>query len=74
MYQKCKESSQLLFLIGDIFEYKFNAEGLHSQSQRCILFDLPTQDNLNKFKKIKVLLDPPGCKEVIYEPGKSKQL
>ena len=37
-------------------------------------FDLPTQAYLNKFKKIKVLLDRPGCKEVIYEPGESKQL
>ena len=31
------------------------------------------QANLNEFKKIKVLLTPPGCKEVIYEPGESNQ-
>ena len=59
---KCQDSSQLLFSIGDIFECTFNAEGVHSQSQICILFDLPNQANLNEFKKIKVLLDPPGCK------------
>ena len=48
---KCKESYQLLFSIGDIFECTFNAEGLHSQSQRCILFDLPTQANLKNSRR-----------------------
>ena len=73
MEQKCKESSQILFSIGAIFECTFNAEGEHSQSQRSILFDLTNQANFNELKKIKVLLAPPGCKEVIYEPGESKQ-
>ena len=52
LYHKCKASSQLLFSIGAIFECTFNAEGIHSQSQRAILFDLPTQDDVNEFKKI----------------------
>ena len=51
----------------------FNDEGLHSYTQRAILFDLPSQDDLDQFKKIKVLLSPPGCKEVIYYPNATKR-
>ena len=28
---------------------------------------------MNEFKKIKVILAPPGCKEVLYEPGESNK-
>ena len=69
----CKESATLIFTIGAIFECTFNDEGLHSYTQKAILFDLPSQDDLDQFKKIKVLLSPPGCKEVIYYPNATKR-
>ena len=41
--------------------------------QRCILFDLPDQETLDKFGPINILLAPPGCKEVQYDPDAKKK-
>lgn len=71
--KKCKESSELLFSVGAIFECTFNKEGVHSQSQRAILFDLPNQEDLDQFRCIKLLLAPPGYKQVAYDPDASKE-
>ena len=70
--KKCKESSLLLFKVGLIYEFTFNKEGVYSQSERAILFDLPSETNLRQFNLTKVLLALPGCKEVIYYEGASK--
>ena len=56
-----------------IYECTFNKEGVHSQSQRAILFDLLSETNLRQFNSIKVLLAPLGYKEVIYYEGASKE-
>ena len=55
-----------------IYEFTFNKEGVYSQSERAILFDLPSETNLRQFNLTKVLLALPGCKEVIYYEGASK--
>ena len=70
--KKCKESFLLLFKVSLIYECTFNKEGVHSQLQRAILFDLPSETNLRQFNPIKLLLALPGCKEVIYHEGVSK--
>ena len=59
--------------VGLIYEYTFNKEGVYSQLQRAILFDLPSETNLRQFNPIKILLAPPGYKEVIYHEGASKE-
>ena len=71
--QKVKEPRQLLFFKGAIYECTFNQENKFSQSQKALLFEMPSQDDLNQWKKIKVLLAPPGCKEVLYDPNASKE-
>ena len=56
-----------------IYEFTFYKEGVYSQLQRAILFDLPSETNLRQFNLIKVLLALPGCKEFIYYEGASKE-
>ena len=56
-----------------IYEFTFYKEGVYSQLQRAILFDLPSETNLRQFNPIKVLLALPGYKEVIYYEGASKE-
>ena len=43
------------------------------QSQKCFLYDLPSQQHLNEWKRIKLLVAPPGSKDIIYDESKSKQ-
>ena len=70
--KKCREPKLLLFEIGLIYTCTFN-DNKKSNSQKAILFELPDQESLNAFEPIKVLLAPPGCKNVIYIEGTSKQ-
>ena len=55
MEQKVKEPQLLLFFRGAIFEMTFNAEGQFSNTQTCILFDMPSVDDLQNWRKVKVL-------------------
>ena len=69
---KCREPSLLLFEVGLVYTCTFNDER-KSNSQKAILFDLPDQSDLNLFAPIKVLLAPPGCKDVSYVVGATKE-
>ena len=63
--RKVKEPRSLLFFRGAIYLCTYNnISGLFSQSQMVLLFDLPNQDQLDKWQKIKVLIAPPGTKEI----------
>lgn len=70
---KLKEPSVLLFYRGALFEFTYNKDGCFSQSQAAILFDLPNQENLNNWKKVKVLAAPPGVKDISFDPTASKE-
>ena len=70
--KKCKENHTLLFEVGLVYSCTYN-DGPKSNTQKAILFDLPSQDVLNVFGPIKMLLAPPGCKEVKYIDGATKQ-
>jgi predicted GIY-YIG superfamily endonuclease len=69
-----KEPRSLLFFRGAIYICTFNdPTGRFSQSQMAILFDLPTQEQVDNWQPVKVLLAPPGTKEVMFDEERSKQ-
>ena len=47
--QKCKEPTELLFFEGAIYECTYNCEGKFSHSQAVLLFELPSQEDLNNW-------------------------
>ena len=53
--EKLKEPSLLLFFRGAIFEFTYNQEGKFSQSQIALLFDLPSQDDIDNWRRKKNL-------------------
>ena len=71
--QKLKEPTQILFFRGAMYECTYNEDGKFSQSQLAILFDLPSQDDLNNWRKIKVLVAPPGLKDFVFDHDASKE-
>ena len=70
--KKCREPQLLLFEVGLIYSCTYN-DNVKSNSQKAILFELPSQSTLDSFGAIKVLLAPPGCKDVSYEPDSTKE-
>ena len=48
------------FFKGGIYELTYNDTVKFSNIQSVILFDLPSQDDLDKWLKIKVLVETPG--------------
>ena len=55
-----------------MYSCTFN-DNTKSNTQKAILFELPSQEDLDQFAPIKILLAPPGCKEVIFIPGTEKE-
>ena len=71
---KVKEPKSLLFFRGAIYLCTFNDNtGAFSQSQMALLYDLPTQEQLDNWQKITELIAPPGTKEIEFDETKSKQ-
>ena len=58
-----KEPTELIFFRGGQYEFTYNKEDTFSQSQLAILFDLPSVEDVNLYKKIKVFCAPPGIKD-----------
>ena len=54
-------------------DFTYNNEGKFSASQMCLLFDLPSQDNLDTFRKIQVLAAPPGLHDIAFDTDLSKE-
>ena len=54
-------------------EITFNKENEHGQSQMALLFDMPLEEDLTNWRKIKILVAPNGLKEVVYENNKTKE-
>ena len=69
---KIKEPQNLLFFCGAIYECTYNNDMRFSQSQICMLLELPSQADLDQFHKIEVIIAPPGIQDVIYDCNKSK--
>ena len=62
--QHLKEPDTLLFFRGAIYEFTYNVDDIFSQGQMAILYDLPSQDILDRNKKIKILAAPPGLHDI----------
>ena len=70
--QRCKELRSVLFFRGAIYECTYNKPNKFSQSQLALLYDLPTQEDLDQFRPIKVLIAPPGVKNFEFDEDKDK--
>ena len=71
--QQLKKSKSLLFFPGEKNEITYNKEGGFSQAQLALLIDVPTQVDLDFWRKIKVLIAPPGIKDIDYDPTNSTE-
>ena len=67
-----KEPSTLLFFKGAVYEFTQNCDGLYSQGQMALLYDLPNQDAISQNRKIKVLAAPTGLHDIEYDDSMSK--
>lgn len=70
--KKVKEPETILFFKGAIYECNYNEDGNFSNAQLCMLYDLPNNEDLLNFRKIEVLIAPPGLQDVAYREGKTK--
>ena len=70
--EKVKTPNRLLFFKGAVYECTYNEDGKFDQAQIAVLYDLPRQDDLNNWKKVKVLLAPPGWKDVDFDMTRAK--
>jgi predicted GIY-YIG superfamily endonuclease len=71
--QRLKEPRSLLFFRGAIYVCTFNhPNGFFSQAQMCLLFELPSQCDLDNWRSIKVLVAPPGLKVIVFNEQKNK--
>ena len=64
--QKVKEPKQLLFFKGAIYEITFNSVGKFSNTQLALLYELPSNDDIRNWRKIKMLKAPVGCRSIEY--------
>ena len=62
-----KQPCELSFFKGAFYRLTYNEDGKFSQSQMCLLFDLPKQSTIYVFKKFSVLVVPPGIKHIFFE-------
>ncbi len=62
--KKMKEPRMLFFFTMVQYKITFNKEGHHSQSQLSVLIDVPTQEVLDEFRPIKMMVAPEGCKKL----------
>ena len=56
-----------MFFKGTVYQCTFNKDGFFSQSQLALCFDLPMQNDVNNFRKIKVLVFPSIIKYNSFE-------
>ena len=70
--QKVKEPRSLLFFKGAIYSCTFNNKGVFSQAQMALLYNLPSQSDVDNWRPIKLLLAPPGLKSIFYDGTTTK--
>ena len=70
--QRCKEPRELLFFKGALYQFTFNDDRNFTQSQLGLLIDLPNQNDTNNFRKIPIMVAPPGVKVSEFDVNKSK--
>ena len=67
--QKCKEPRKLLFFVGAVYQFTYNEDGKFSQSQLCLLLELPSKFDIDNFRAIQVMVSPPGNNFLEYDPN-----
>ena len=60
--QMSKEPEIICFFKGAVYQCTFNKDGFFSQSQLALCYDLPSQNDVDNFRKIKVLVFPSTIK------------
>ena len=69
-----KEPKELLFFGGNIFEIRSNKEWKFINSQRAFLFDLPSQEDISIWHKIKIIKATLGIKSIYIDPNSPRIL
>ena len=67
-----KEPRVLLLFKGAKFIFTYNCDGYFSQSQVGVLYDMPSVHDVRLFRKISVLIAPPGIKHSNFDINKEK--
>ena len=69
-----KEPDTLLFFKGAIFQCTYNEDEVFSQSQLALCYDVPPQDDVDRFRRIKILIFPSTLKldSFDFDPAESK--
>ena len=63
--KKLKEQHQLYFYVGGRYQITANdANNKYSNSQLAMLFDLPTQEQIDRKQPLRLLLAPPGSRYI----------
>lgn len=62
----------MLFFQCAIHEFTYNSDGVFSQSQMSVLYDLPAEEDLERNTKIYVLIAPPGIHDIEFDHEMSK--
>ena len=70
---KCKEPRNLLFFIGAVYRFTYNNDGNFTQSQLGLLLDLPSRSDIDNFRKISIMVAPPGIKMVEFDENKTRE-
>ena len=70
--KKLKELKKSLFFKGIIYKITFNKESEYSQSKMALIFDIPSEEYLTNWHKIKILVAPNGLKEILFDNNTTK--
>ena len=68
MEQKEKEPKRYLFFKGAAFEIIYNKESKFSNTQKALLYDLPTDDDLAILYNITVIKARIGQQDIDFDP------
>ena len=58
--------------MGAVYQFTYNCDGKFTQSQLGLLLDLPTKTDIQNFKKVKLMVAPPGVKVLEYDRQKRR--
>ena len=67
---KIKQPRKLLFFKGALFMLTYNEDQKFSQSQIGLITHVPRQEDIDRFKKIPILVAPPGLRDFIFTGDK----
>ena len=69
---RLKEPRSILFFKGAVYEFTYNEDKKFNQSQLGLLLNIPSQADIDVFRKIPILVAPPGVKVVDFDEDKTQ--